>query len=110
MGKTAKKLTRRKAIQLRTRVKIKGTSEIEKYPAQIICLVQQIDFCRRCERAITKSGLDDLEKKTIEEIQDLTNRKGGSNNLGKLKLTSVILDAVHHKDILKQVSRPFWEL
>ena len=24
---------------------IKGTSEIEKYPAQIICLVQQLDFC-----------------------------------------------------------------
>ena len=84
-------------------VQIKGTSEIEKYPAQIICLVQQLDFCRRCERAITKSGLDELEKKTSAEIQELTNRKGSSNNLGKLKLTSVILDAIHHKDILNQV-------
>ena len=83
--------------------KTKGTKDLDRTPAQIVCLVQQLDFTKYCERAIAKNALSEMMKKLDGEIEELTQRKANLSNLGKLKITSLILDAVHHKDVVKQL-------
>ncbi|KAJ3088912.1 Cytoplasmic dynein 2 heavy chain 1 [Quaeritorhiza haematococci] len=82
---------------------------IFKYPSQILGLAEYIHFTSNCEKAITKGALSSVEKQlkqqleqyttfNIESVEDKAERK-----VVELKLKSLILDIIHHIDVLKQL-------
>ena len=74
----------------------------EKIPGQILCLKQQIEFAQRVEKVIgNKSKLQDLKSMIRDEIKHYTSDKSPTlDQVTQDKLTALILDAVHHGDVV----------
>ena len=68
-------------------------------PGQIMCLKEQIDFCRKVEQGITQPGaLESLKTHLINQVSEFAGTKSGdSDQVTNEKLTALILDAVHHR-------------
>ena len=73
-------------------------------PAQIECLRNQIDFCAKAEKAISTGSLSKLNTEMVELIQQLASQKDENDQVSMARLTALILDAVHHRDVVKQVT------
>ncbi|CBY08725.1 unnamed protein product [Oikopleura dioica] len=73
-------------------------------PAQLECLRNQIDFCAKAEKAISTGSLSKLNTEMVELIQQLTSQKNENDQVSMARLTALILDAVHHRDVVKQMT------
>ena len=71
-------------------------------PGQILCLKQQIDFARRVEAVIgNRNKLQELKSAIRDEIGQYTTDKSPKlDQVTQDKLTALILDAVHHGDVV----------
>lgn len=77
---------------------------IDQYPEQIVCLVQKINFTKSAEKAIASMSLQNLSKTIKNDIQEFSNGLATtSDKLMKLKLRSLLMDAVHQASIVQQL-------
>ena len=73
-----------------------------RYPSQILCLSEQIRFTEQCEEAIARDTLGALESELKEQLESYTSAEPESLVL-QLKLKALILDLIHHIDIIEQL-------
>jgi dynein heavy chain 2 len=76
------------------------------YPSQILCLSQAIKFTRDCERAIENGGKKALLELTSilqNELREFTSHDLSNEPLLQLKMKALVMDLVHHLDMIDQV-------
>lgn len=70
---------------------------------QILCLSEQIRFTDLCEKAIEKNILGSFLEDLKGQLDAYTSTEPGSHVL-QLKLKALILDLIHHIDVVEQLS------
>ncbi|KAM4627347.1 cytoplasmic dynein 2 heavy chain 1 [Polymixia lowei] len=90
----------------------KGEVDPTRYPTQILCLAEQIQFTEDVERALREQSLQHLELELAAKLEhyttvdtsseDHTNAEAG---VLQLKLKSLILDIIHNISVVKQLSQ-----
>ncbi|KAE9420714.1 hypothetical protein Angca_008064, partial [Angiostrongylus cantonensis] len=74
-----------------------------RFPSQVLCLAEQVRFCRDCEQALDGSrDLGNLKAALQEQLKVYTSTKVNDIVLD-LKLKALILDIIHHIDITDQL-------
>ncbi|KAK6729949.1 hypothetical protein RB195_006788 [Necator americanus] len=76
-----------------------------RYPSQVLCLTEQIRFCRDCEQVL--DGTKDFSKLKAalqEQLRAYTNTKVADVVLD-CKLKALILDIIHHISVVEQLIR-----
>ncbi|XP_074649972.1 cytoplasmic dynein 2 heavy chain 1-like [Tubulanus polymorphus] len=79
-----------------------GGLDPNKYPSQILCLAEQIEFTERCEEAIRLNRLQEFKIEMENQLESYTNvdLSGGDTRVLELKLKALILDTIHAMDIV----------
>ncbi|XP_055023019.1 cytoplasmic dynein 2 heavy chain 1 [Boleophthalmus pectinirostris] len=90
----------------------KGQVDPSRYPSQILCLAEQIQFTEDVEKAIKEQNLQRLELELKAKLDHYTaidtNSMGTSNtdaSVLELKLKALILDIIHNVSVVKQLSQ-----
>ncbi|XP_041658498.1 cytoplasmic dynein 2 heavy chain 1 isoform X2 [Cheilinus undulatus] len=89
----------------------KGAIDPSRYPSQILCLAEQIQFTEDVERALREQNLQQLELElnaklehytTVDTSPDHTNTE---SSVLQLKLKALILDIIHNISVVKQLNQ-----
>ncbi|XP_028975291.2 cytoplasmic dynein 2 heavy chain 1 isoform X3 [Esox lucius] len=88
----------------------KGEVDPSRYPSQILCLAEQIQFTEEVESALRNSSLHQLEVELTAKLEHYTNIDTSSEESGntesnvlQLKLKALILDIIHNISVVKQL-------
>lgn len=65
-----------------------------KYPSQILCMVNEVLFCSRCEEGIKKQQLEQL-KKSLKVIELTVPIKINNNNCNSCNKNKLMLLTIH---------------
>jgi len=76
----------------------------DNYASQVLCLAAQVVFTQRTEVAIAGQQLSQLLQQSEHELSTLTNLTT-NNTLLALKIKALVMDLIHHIDVLKQLIR-----
>lgn len=91
-------------VQLAQNLKLSMASQeldFEGMPASILSLTQEIRFARKVQKAIAAGDLPGLKQRTQMLLGEHTHmRKAVSKKLTALKHKSLILDLIHHNEVL----------
>lgn len=79
--------------------------KLNEYPSQILCLVEEIRFSAELDSAVRNKGLQALEGKLRHELLSLTKLLPTVGRLEALKLKAIILDLIHHLNIVGQLAK-----
>jgi dynein heavy chain 2 len=84
-----------------------GTREIKlaEYPSQILCLMEEIRFTAQLEEAIRAKNLKGIDSQLKVDLQNLTRILPTVARLEALKLKAIILDLIHHLNIVSVLLR-----
>ena len=75
-----------------------------KYPSQILCLSEEIRFCRDVEELLNAGTSPETYKtQLLQQLEQFTSTKVDDSVL-KLKLKSLILDLIHHIGVLDELN------
>ena len=84
-----------------------------KYPSQILCLAEAIEFTRNCEKSIKSKNLngflsdlkDQLDSYTSVDLNDDSAANGGeaTTTVLELKLKALILDTIHYIQVVEEL-------
>uniref|UniRef100_A0A914XX81 Cytoplasmic dynein 2 heavy chain 1 n=1 Tax=Panagrolaimus superbus TaxID=310955 RepID=A0A914XX81_9BILA len=75
-----------------------------KYPSQILCLSEEIRFCRDVEEIFnSNTNVDTYKQQLLQQLEQFTSTKVDDKVL-KLKLKSLILDLIHHIGVLDELN------
>ncbi|CAJ0594203.1 unnamed protein product [Cylicocyclus nassatus] len=75
-----------------------------RYPSQVLCLAEQVKFCRDCEQVLDGArDFNRLKSALQEQLRAYTNTKVEDVVLD-LKLKALILDLIHHIDVVDQLT------
>ncbi|CAM4781010.1 unnamed protein product [Rotaria magnacalcarata] len=84
-----------------------GQVPVEKYPSQISCLAESINFTVQCEEAIKNGQLEDFHndiKKMLEKYTNVHINADSTDGLvANLKYKALIMDTVHNMDVVQQL-------
>ncbi|CAF3644553.1 unnamed protein product [Adineta steineri] len=84
-----------------------GQVPVEKYPSQISCLAESINFTERCEEAIKNGQLDKFHADIQQVLEKYTNVHIDTNStdglVTDLKYKALIMDTVHNMDVVQQL-------
>ncbi|XP_066286377.1 cytoplasmic dynein 2 heavy chain 1-like isoform X1 [Branchiostoma lanceolatum] len=87
-----------------------GGVDPNKFPSQILCLADQIQFTERCEEALRGRSLQEMKIELESQLEAYTSvnvHDGGTNDSDMhvldLKLKALILDTVHNMDVVDQL-------
>ncbi|XP_025753905.1 cytoplasmic dynein 2 heavy chain 1 isoform X2 [Oreochromis niloticus] len=87
----------------------KGEVDPSRYPSQILCLAEQIQFTEDVERAIKEQNLHQLELELNSKLEVYTTVDTSSDNTDssvlQLKLKALILDIIHNISVVKQLNQ-----
>lgn len=76
---------------------------LEKYPSQILCLAEEVKFTDSVEKVLgASSDLSSFKNQLLEKLKAYTNMKV-EDKVSDLKLKSLILDLIHHIDVVDQL-------
>ena len=73
-----------------------------KYPSQILCLAEAIEFTKNCEKSIKSKNLNGFLSDLKEQLDSYTSvdlnddSAGESTTVLELKLKALILDTIHN--------------
>ncbi|XP_029026743.1 cytoplasmic dynein 2 heavy chain 1 isoform X2 [Betta splendens] len=86
----------------------KGEVDPSRYPSQILCLAEQIQFTEDVERALKEQKLQQLELELSAKLEHYTTVDTGSDDhtdssVLQLKLKALILDIIHNISVVKQL-------
>lgn len=74
-----------------------------KYPSQVLCLSEEVRFCRDVEQILDKSGeFNDFHKQLLGQLENFTATHVDDRVL-QLKLKALILDLIHHISVVEQL-------
>ncbi len=77
-----------------------------KYPSQILCLAQAIEFTQNCEKAIKSNSLQSFLGENKDQLDSYTSveldHDEGANVL-ELKLKALILDTIHYVQVTESL-------
>ena len=77
-----------------------------KYPSQILCLAQAIEFTVNCEKAIKSNNLNSFLSDNKEQLESYTSVDLESDEgslVLELKLKALILDTIHYVQIIEEL-------
>ncbi|XP_071990308.1 cytoplasmic dynein 2 heavy chain 1 isoform X1 [Engystomops pustulosus] len=84
-----------------------GTIDPLRFPSQILCLAEQIQFTEDVENAIRGYNLHEVEielKAKLEHYTSIDDTSGADDSgILELKLKALILDVIHNIDVVKQL-------
>uniref|UniRef100_A0A4W6F7X0 Cytoplasmic dynein 2 heavy chain 1 n=1 Tax=Lates calcarifer TaxID=8187 RepID=A0A4W6F7X0_LATCA len=90
----------------------KGEVDPSRYPSQILCLAEQIQFTEDVERALKEQNLQQLELELNAKLEHYTTVDTSSDDHAntessvlQLKLKALILDIIHNISVVKQLSQ-----
>uniref|UniRef100_A0A4W5JP42 Dynein cytoplasmic 2 heavy chain 1 n=1 Tax=Hucho hucho TaxID=62062 RepID=A0A4W5JP42_9TELE len=88
----------------------KGQVDPSRYPSQILCLAEQIQFTEEVETGLRNSSLQQLEVELTAKLEHYTSVDTSSEETGntessvlQLKLKALILDIIHNISVVKQL-------
>ncbi|XP_061575223.1 dynein cytoplasmic 2 heavy chain 1 isoform X3 [Cololabis saira] len=88
----------------------KGNVDPSRYPSQILCLAEQIQFTEDVEKAIKEQNLQRLELELNSKLEHYTTVDTSSDDhpntessILQLKLKALILDIIHNISMVKQL-------
>lgn len=78
--------------------------EFGRYPSQILCVCEEIKFTEQAVSAIRSGKLTQCKADSVKLLESFTQLNGQSagNLLVQLKLKALILDLIHHIDVIDQ--------
>uniref|UniRef100_A0A672FSM8 Cytoplasmic dynein 2 heavy chain 1 n=1 Tax=Salarias fasciatus TaxID=181472 RepID=A0A672FSM8_SALFA len=90
----------------------KGALDPSRYPSQILCLAEQIQFTEDVERALKEQSLQQLELELKGKLEHYTavdtssdEQPNTESSILQLKLKALILDIIHNISVVKQLSQ-----
>ncbi|KAM4566457.1 cytoplasmic dynein 2 heavy chain 1 isoform 3-T3 [Odontesthes bonariensis] len=90
----------------------KGGVDPTRYPSQILCLAEQIQFTEDVERAIKEQNLQQLELELNSKLEHYTtvdtssdDHPNAESSILQLKLKALILDIIHNISVAKQLNQ-----
>ncbi|XP_056229968.1 cytoplasmic dynein 2 heavy chain 1 isoform X2 [Seriola aureovittata] len=90
----------------------KGEVDPSRYPSQILCLAEQIQFTEDVERALKEQNLQQLELELNAKLEHYTTVDTSSDDHAntessvlQLKLKALILDIIHNISVVKQLNQ-----
>ncbi|KAF3692878.1 Cytoplasmic dynein 2 heavy chain 1 [Channa argus] len=90
----------------------KGEVDPSRYPSQILCLAEQIQFTEDVERAIKEQSLQQLELELSAKLEHYTtvdtssdDHTNSDSSVLQLKLKALILDIIHNISVVKQLNQ-----
>uniref|UniRef100_A0A3Q0T4R8 Cytoplasmic dynein 2 heavy chain 1 n=1 Tax=Amphilophus citrinellus TaxID=61819 RepID=A0A3Q0T4R8_AMPCI len=89
----------------------KGAVDTFRYPSQILCLAEQIQFTEDVEKALKEQSLQQLELELNSKLEVYTRVDTSSDDTGQessvlqLKLKALILDIIHNISVVKQLNQ-----
>uniref|UniRef100_A0A3P9QAB0 Cytoplasmic dynein 2 heavy chain 1 n=1 Tax=Poecilia reticulata TaxID=8081 RepID=A0A3P9QAB0_POERE len=90
----------------------KGEVDPSRFPSQILCLAEQIQFTEDVERAIKEKSLHQLELELNSKLEHYTTVETSSDDhpntessILQLKLKALILDIIHNISVVKQLNQ-----
>lgn len=95
-----------------SRSQSRGGLDPNKYPSQILCLAEMVQFTERCEEAIKSNSLHEFLRDLQQQLEgytgvDLTGQDQASQDEGmavlELKLKALILDTVHNIEVVEKL-------
>ncbi|XP_064157010.1 dynein cytoplasmic 2 heavy chain 1 isoform X2 [Anguilla rostrata] len=88
----------------------RGDVDPSRYPSQILCLAEQIQFTEDVEKAIHHQSLQQLELELMAKLEHYTSVDSSTEDTGgadssvlQLKLKALILDIIHNIEVVKQL-------
>ncbi|KAI1893942.1 hypothetical protein AGOR_G00128840 [Albula goreensis] len=89
----------------------RGEVDPTRFPSQILCLAEQIQFTEDVESAIRHQSLQQLEVELMAKLDHYTSvdtsseeTAGADSSVLQLKLKALILDVIHNIEVVKQLS------
>ncbi|KPP72256.1 cytoplasmic dynein 2 heavy chain 1-like [Scleropages formosus] len=86
----------------------RGAVDPSRYPSQVLCLAEQIQFTEDVEGAIAQQSLQQLEVELMAKLEHYTGLDSSSDELGgadstvlQLKLKALILDVIHNLEVVR---------
>ncbi|XP_071951365.1 cytoplasmic dynein 2 heavy chain 1-like isoform X2 [Antedon mediterranea] len=79
-----------------------------KYPSQILCLADQIQFTEQCEAAIKGNSLQQFLSEVEGQLDAYTQANvqiGGQKDVLELKLKALILDTIHGIEVVQKLMK-----
>ncbi|XP_062329494.1 dynein cytoplasmic 2 heavy chain 1 [Osmerus eperlanus] len=90
----------------------KGAVDPSRYPSQILCLAEQIQFTEDVERALRQQSLQQLELELAAKLEHYTSVDTSSEDATnteasvlQLKLKALILDVIHNISVVRELGR-----
>ncbi|CAI2310079.1 unnamed protein product [Caenorhabditis sp. 36 PRJEB53466] len=79
-------------------------ASLAKYPSQVLCLAEEVKFTISVESVLNGSStLNSLKSQLVDKLKTYTNMKV-EDKVADLKLKSLILDLIHHIDVVDQLT------
>jgi dynein heavy chain 2 len=82
-------------------VKCVGECDYEKYPEQILCLAENVNFTLECEKHMAAGTLAQFEIQLTKQLSTLTGADTSSSKLLQTKLKALILDLIHNTEVVR---------
>ncbi|XP_030632529.1 cytoplasmic dynein 2 heavy chain 1 [Chanos chanos] len=89
----------------------KGEVDPTRYPSQVLCVAEQIQFTADVETAIRHQSLQQLEVELMAKLEHYTSVETSPEEPGstdssvvQLKLKALILDVIHNIEVVKQLN------
>uniref|UniRef100_A0A3P8WNV8 Cytoplasmic dynein 2 heavy chain 1 n=1 Tax=Cynoglossus semilaevis TaxID=244447 RepID=A0A3P8WNV8_CYNSE len=90
----------------------KGNVDPSRYPSQVLCLAEQIQFTEDVERALKEHSLQQLELELGAKLEQYTTvdtssgeQVNSESSVLQLKLKALILDIIHNISVVKQLNQ-----
>jgi dynein heavy chain 2 len=80
-----------------------GECDYNKYPSQVLCVAELVQFARRTEQAIEAGGgaaFVELQRELKENLAHLTETDTADDHLMDLKIKALVLDLIHNIDVV----------
>ncbi|KAI4889837.1 hypothetical protein NFI96_027314, partial [Prochilodus magdalenae] len=85
----------------------RGGIDPNRYPSQILCLAEQIQFTEDVENAIRQQNLHQLELELVAKLEHYTNTdtstESGESSVLQLKLKALVLDVIHNLSVVREL-------
>lgn len=82
-------------------VKCLSECDYEKYPEQILCLAENVNFTGDCEKHMAAGTLQAYEAQLTKQLATLTGADTSSSRLLQTKLKALIMDLIHNIEVVR---------
>ncbi|KAL2095874.1 hypothetical protein ACEWY4_008022 [Coilia grayii] len=91
----------------------RGAVDPSRYPSQILCVAEQIQFTEDVENALRQQSLQQLELELMAKLEHYTSvdtssedtHASADSSVLQLKLKALILDIIHNIEVVKQLAQ-----